>query len=787
MATDHTSDRGSPSAATPVRMADEWCAQMIAPLSDKGVGNQSPYLSRHFDLAGPVEGARLRISALGLYRCFINGTRVGNDVLTPGWTSYWNRLSYQTYDVSDLLKPGANRIEIWLGDGWFRSPLLWKGNEVPNTWGARLGTIAEIVKDGEILLKTDSSWQSGLTPIVKSGIYFGENYDARLTDLPADKGSVALKDFDPGILVPHEIEAVQELDCLEPVSISKEPSGSTIYDFGQNCAGYVALSVSGEAGAHVLIEHAELVDANGRFDNDNLRAARACAEYTLKGEGLEHYRPHFTFFGYRYARITITGRAEIRSIQSIPISSVTKLQASLSTASPLVDRLFQNTIWSQRSNFIEVPTDCPQRDERLGWTGDAQVFASTACYLHDCQDFLSKWLRDLMADQRADGQISHVSPDPTRYHEDQHPNFFGSTGWGDAICVVPWTLWTHYGDRKILEETLGAMERWCDYLWSISDGPIVKPPRGMTQRGFTFGDWLQPTGSTEKPLPTISDDVSATIYFYISSRLTAKAAAVVGNRELCERMEARAAQISKAFAHEFITPAGRVGNDDQTSYALAILHDLIPSERLEAASRNFRAAIERSEMRIGTGFLGTPALLPALTKIGATDLAAKLLLQEEVPGWLYQVKQGATTIWERWDAIGANGVPHDSSMNSYNHYAYGAVCAWLLEHLAGFRPDEEIPGFRHIVFEPVIIPALGPVHAHHDIEAGRIAVDWSVNNDLVTYDVTIPEGASGTFVAARRYSDISVNGRSVAPESGGNPVTVPLKSGQSRIAFRLRS
>lgn len=761
-----------------------WTAQMIAPETDTGVGNQSPYLYRKFHVAKDLTDCVLRISALGLYKCFLNGRRVGDDILTPGWTSYWDRLSFQTYEISNLLKPGDNTIEIWLGDGWYRSAMLWKNNRILNTWGAHLGAIVEISCADRIILKTDESWHSGLTPIIKSGIYFGEIYDARQEELPPDHGTSVLDDFDPSVLIAHEIDGVKELKPFEPIATSTDEQGRVLYDFGQNCAGYLALEIEGESGAHLLIEHAELMDRNGKFDRDNLRAANASAEYILKGEEIENYRPSFTFFGFRHARITISGKAKIISVKLIPISSMVEQISDFSCAHPLVNRLVQNTIWSQRSNFIEVPTDCPQRDERLGWTGDAQVFAPTACYLHESGNFLRKWLRDVMADQRPEGQIPHVSPDPTRNHEDQHPAFFGSTGWGDAICIVPWVLWTHYGDKSVLEETLDAMERWGDYLWSISDGPIIRPPRQQKARGFTFGDWLQPAGPSEKPLPTISDDAAATIYFYIASILTAKAADIVGNAPLSKRMWQRASQIKQAFQKEFITPAGRVANDDQTSYALAIMNDLIPPDKLKAAGENFKAAIARSEGRIGTGFIGTPVLLSALGKIGATELAAAVFLQEEAPGWLYQVKNGATTIWERWDAIGTSGVPHDSAMNSYNHYAYGAVCQWLFESVAGFRPDENEPGFKHIIFEPLIIPALGPVKAHYDSVAGKITAAWQINDRDVTYTITVPEGAHATFVGRDGYRNVTVNGVAMSVENK-KEAHVPLKAGHHEITFQI--
>jgi alpha-L-rhamnosidase len=760
-----------------------WTATMIRPLTDKGVGTQASFLRKSFNLSSRGGAETLRISALGLYRAFINGKRVGDDQLTPGWTAYKERLSYQTYDVGPLLKDGENTIDIWLGDGWMRSQMGWKQNPVFNTWGSDIGAIAELRDDEKVVLRTDTSWKSGYLPILKNGIYFGEIYDAREEDGPADQGVAPVAGFDDKRLVPYEVTGVKELEPLPVVQSFNDAEGRTVYDFGQNSGGYVALTVKGERGARVVVEHAEILDKDGNFYNENLRSAEARLEYTLKGGGEETYRPVFTFMGFRYARATIEGKAEITSIVSIPITSATHPAGNFSSAHPLVNRLVQNTIWSQRANFIEVPTDCPQRDERMGWTGDAQVFAPTACYLNDSHDFLIKWLRDVMADQRPDGGIAHVSPDP--YRDRGAKDFYGSTGWGDAIVIVPWVLYTHYGDRGILEECLPAMLRWNDFVWSISNGPIVRPPAGWEGRGFTFGDWLQPQNDFLKAVPTMGDDAAATIYLYISSHLIAKIAEVLGDKQVAKRLSDRAEQVKKAFQKEFITGSGRIGYDDQSSYALAFMWDLIPAEHVEAAKDYFKATIARAHGRIGTGFIGTPALLPALVKIGEPELAASVFLQEEVPGWLAQVKRGATTIWERWDGIKADGSIFEPTMNSYNHYAYGAVCQWLFEEVAGFRPDASLPGFKHVIYEPTVIPALSPVKAHHDSAAGRIEAGWSVEGDKVTYDILVPEGASGTLVLSPKYKDIAVDGEPLAWAGGEEKARNLLAPGKHRVTFRI--
>ena len=763
-----------------------WTAKMIRPSCDEGVATRSTFVRKSLHLDAVSGHETLRITALGLYRALINGQRVGSDALTPGWTSYHARLSYQTYEVGHLLRAGENVIDIWLGDGWYRSQMAYEPEYV-NTWGSATGALAEMrAVDGTLLLATDESWQSGFTPILRNGIYFGEIYDAREETLHAPHGC-AVTDFDDATLVPYESTGVKELAPLAVVSSFQDPEGRTVYDFGQNSAGYVTFTVEGKRGARVTIEHAEILDKEGVFYNANYLSAEARLEYVLKGEGPERYRPTFTFMGFRYARVAIEGSARLIDIASIPISSVTKVTGTFTTAHPLVNRLVLNTLWSQRGNFIEIPADCPQRAERLGWTGDIQIFASTACYLHDSHSFLRKWLNDLMADQRPDGGIPFVSPDPffMRDQKDYPGKIFlnyGSTGWGDAIVSVPWALYLHYGDTEVLQATLPAMLRWNDFVWGISDGPIVRPPVTWNAPGFTFGDWLQPQNDDLKAIPTMGDEAAATVYLYISSALIARIAAIIGDEAQARRMAERADTVKTAFQREFVTGSGRLAYDDQSSYALAFLHDLIPAEHVEAAKGYFRNTIHRHHGRMGTGFIGTPALLPALVKIGAVDLAAQIFLQEEVPGWLAQIKRGATTIWERWDGLMADGSVHESSMNSFNHYAFGSVCQWLFESVAGFRPDPAQPGFKHVVFEPVIIPSLSPVAARYDTVNGTVEAAWSIEASQVRYDVSVPEGASGNLVLSDRYHDLQVDGVSVRADA-----LPKLASGHHRITFSLTS
>ena len=755
-----------------------WNARMISPLCDKGVETPASFVAKTFSVdkaAGPVE---LFVSAQGLYIAFINGKRVGDDLLTPGWTNYDDRIAYQTYEVGSMLKNGENRLEIWLADGWFRSQIMFGPRKILNCYGTRIGAIAELVGQGGIIVATDASWKSGLLPIRKSGIYFGEIYDARVP-LHVETDAVEELDFNLKLLVPHETSPVKEIDPIKPVEQWKDAEGRTLYDFGQNVGGYVRYTVKGEAGAEIRVEHSEVLGPDKEFDNRNYRTAVAHTIYTLGEPGETTYTPHFTFQGYRYARVTITGKAEITSIVSVPITSVPEAKGLFECGNKLVNRLVQNTMWSQRANFIEIPTDCPQRDERLGWTGDAQVFASTACYLADSHRFLRKYLRDVMVDQRSDGAIPHVSPDPWRITGKSGMGA-GSTGWGDVIYVIPWVLYTHYGDREVLEECLDAGVRYADFLWGISDGPIIHPSPNRDDRGFTFGDWLQPVGDNRKPRPTISDDCVATLSHYICTDLLATIAGTLGKTDLQKQMRERAAAIKKAFAHEYIAPSGRLAHNDQTSYALGFLYDIIPDEHKEAAKGYFRRIIEDANYKIGTGFIGTPALLPALTKLGMHDLAEKVFLQMEVPGWLYQVGMGATTIWERWDSMAPDGTIYEPTMNSYNHYAYGAVCQWLFESVAGISPDPEAPGFERVVVSPAPLPGLNPVSAGHDCIKGRIEVKWTMKDGSVEYSLTLPEGCSGVFRPSHRLANATLDGK---PAAAGTAIP----SGKHVMTFGLQS
>lgn len=754
--------------------------EMISPLCDQNAGNQASFVRKKFILSDMASPITLYISALGLYRAFINNKQVGDDLLTPGWTCYDDRIAYQQYDITSLLQVGENTIEIWLGDGWYRGRLMWEESAVTNCWGNDIGAIADITQSDFLLLKTDDTWVAGLLPITAQGIYLGEDFDARIKK--TESADVRILDFNNKLLVPHEIGGVKELSPLYPQQKWRDKNCRTLYDFGQNTAGYIRFRVKGKSGANIRIEHAEVLGKNQYFDNRNYRSARAEIIYTLNGCGEEEYAPSFTFMGFRYARVTITGEAELTHIEMVPISSVPDVKGGFQCGEEAINRLVLNTIWSQRSNFIEVPTDCPQRDERLGWTGDAQVFANTACWLADSQYFLKKFLRDVIKDQRDNGAISYFSPDTTRVRpEIVSGDWAGSTGWGDCITLIPWQIYLHYADEEVLVECLPAMLKWLDYLWNISNGPIIKPPPEWGAHGFSFGDWLQPIGDNRKPRPTIADDCAATIYHYISTDITQKIAQILGKTEIEQQLYERANIIRDAFINEYFSPSGRIAHNDQTSWAFAFLYNLVPAEHYKNAKEYFRKSIIDTNGVIGTGFIGTPVLLPALTKLKMYDLAENLILNRDVPGWLYQVEQGATSIWERWDAIEPDGEIYSPDMNSYNHYAYGAVCEWLFESIAGIAPSKTQPGFKEIMIDPIILPALNPVSAWHDCPYGQITAHWQINNNKVTYSLEIPPNTTGRLMPNTQYNNYTHNGEKILIPTDGHI----LPAGKHIITFYL--
>ncbi len=656
----------------------DWTARFVTPdwEEDTSKAQPGPLLRHEFKVRAGVTQARLYVTALGVYEAQLNGATVGDHVLAPGWTSYTHRLRYQTFDVTEMLREGANTLGAMLGDGWYRGRLSFGGGR-RNIYGDRLALLAQLevsYADGSSeRVVTDETWHAARGPIQASDIYDGESYDARL-ERPGwaapgyddnDWAGVRPVERDLATLFAPSGPPVRRIEQIGPVAISTSPSGRTIVDFGQNLVGWLRLKVQGPAGQMISLRHAEVLEG-GELSIRPLRSALATDHYTLRGGGVEIWEPRFTFHGFRYAEVEgWPGALEAGDIQAVVVHSDMERTGWFECSDPLINQLHQNIVWGMRGNFLDVPTDCPQRDERLGWTGDIQVFSPSACFLYDSAGFLQSWLADLAADQDEAGIVPFVIPNVIS------GPLTPATAWGDAAVIVPWVLYQRYGDKNILAQQFDSMRAWVDQIAGRAGASR------LWNTGFQFGDWLDPNAPPDRPADArTSPYVVATAYFARSADLLGQTAGVLGRAEEQARYSALAAEVRAAFNREYVTPNGRVISDATTGYALAIEFALLNSaEQRRYAGARLAALVRESGYRISTGFVGTPLICDALCHVGAYETAFRLLTQRECPSWLYPVTMGATTIWERWDSLLPDGSVNPGEMTSFNHYALGAVGA----------------------------------------------------------------------------------------------------------------
>ncbi len=764
----------------------DWTARWIAPTweEDPKASMPSPYLRKEFGLKGEIAQARLYISSHGLYQAEINGKRVGDQQFTPGWTSYDTRLQYQTYDVTSLLNKGENAIGIVLGDGWYRGNLGWGDNR--NNWGDKLSAIAQVVityEDGTSeVLGTDSSWKASKGPIVSSDIYNGEVYDATL-ELKAWSSpgfddvswqAVKITDEKTSNLIAPEGPPVRIVNQLEPLSITKV-GDEWMVDMGQNMVGWIQIKASGKKGDVITLRHAEVLDKKGHMYYDNLRAARATNTYTLAGGAEEVFQPHFTFQGFRYVMVSgYPGTLTEDAIRGMVIHSDMTPAGSFTCSDPLINQLQHNIQWGLKGNFLDVPTDCPQRDERLGWTGDAQVFAPTACFNMDAATFYSKWLKDMAADQEEDGSIGDVIPSILGG---------GKTGWADAGVVIPWVLYLNYGDVKVLENQYESMLKWIGFMESSAGADYI------WTENWHYGDWLSFDDNKSNYMGAYTTtDLIATAYYSYSSSLVAKAAQVLGKDEDAIYYNDLSEKVKKAFNEEFVTPNGRLVAHTQTAYTLALAFDLLDEQQAKKAAGYLAGDVE-SFGHITTGFLGTPLISLTLTDWGRNDLAYNLLNRKEYPSWLYPVTMGATTIWERWDGQKPDSTFQDPGMNSFNHYAYGAIGKWLYQVVAGIGIDEHNPGYKHVIIQPRPGGGLTSAKATHESMYGTIQSGWELEGETMIMEVEIPVNTSATIHIPGEPAYMLINGEplegssfeqqclngSVAVETGSGTYTIITK------------
>ena len=768
--------------------SDRWQADWIAPpwQEDTLTSQPCPYLRREFVVDDAVVRARLYVTAHGLYHMSLNGAEVADWLFTPGWTSYNKRLQYQTFDVTHLLQEGENCLGAILGDGWYRGYLGWQDKR--NNYGTDAALLAELhlrYDDGHTeVIRSDASWQAATGQILASDIYHGETYDARLEmegwdrpGFPADGWKpVKTAGHSRDCLVSQNGPAVRPMLEVRPVAILQTPQGNTVYDFGQNMVGHVRLTVVGPAGTEVTIRHAEVLDKEGNFYTGNLRVAKQTVRYILKGQGIETFEPHFTFQGFRYAAVEgIPGEPSLDHLTGIVVHSDMERTGQFSCSDSLINRLQQNIVWGQRGNFLDVPTDCPQRDERMGWTGDAQVFAPTACFNFGVAPFFTKWLADLAVDQQEDGAVPWVVPDVL--------GGAGSAAWADAGVIVPWTLYQWYGDTDILKKQYSSMRRWVECMRTRAGDDL------LWTGGSHFGDWLAfATTRSDYPGATTEKDLIATAFFAYSTELLAKSAALLNLHEDAAAYTDLAKRVKSAFRDEFVTPNGRLVSHTQTAYVLALAFNLLPAE-LRVKAADYLADDVKKFRHLTTGFVGTPLLCPVLTEYGHTDLAYLLLMRKAYPSWLYPVTRGATTIWERWDGIKTDGTFQNEGMNSFNHYAYGAIGQWLYSTVAGLRIDPEHPGYKQIIFHPEPGGGLTSATASLHTMYGPAVSRWIIADGEFAYDVQVPENTTGIVILEQAgIDDVTLDsqplrqgGKLVTYRQEGDTVIITVGSGSYRF------
>jgi alpha-L-rhamnosidase len=777
----------------------DWRASWIEPAlpDDPSQPGPSPLLRRTFKVTGAVDRARAYVTSHGLYELHLNGRRVGDELFTPGWTSYNKRLQYQIYDVTPLLKPGDNAVGAVLGNGWYRGNLAWEGRR--NLYGDTLALLAQIqitYKDGRTeTIGTDQAWKASTGPLLMSEIYHGETYDARLEKAgwttagfaDGDWSGVKVANHRKDHLVAPAGPPVRRIEELRTVKIFKTPGGDTVADLGQNMVGWVRVKAQGPAGTTVTLRHAEVLDKDGNFYTENMRKAKTTAQYTLKGGGVETFEPVFTFFGFRYVDVDgYPGELTPESLTGVVVHSDMSRTGAFETSKPLVNQLQHNIVWGQKGNFLDVPTDCPQRDERLGWTGDAQVFARTAAFNMDVAGFFTKWLQDVAADQTPDGAVPHVVPNVLPDFNNRPPA--GAAGWADAAVIIPWTMYLSYGDKQFLERQYDSMARWVDYQRKRAGDDYV------WDGDFHFGDWLAYAAPASQapayPGATTGTDMIATAFFAHSTDLMRRVALLLGKAEDAARYAEQLARIKDAFRREFVTSSGRVGESTQTAFALALQFDLLPEDLRPVAARRLAEDV-RQRKHLTTGFLGTPYLCHVLTRYGYLDEAYMLLNREEYPSWLYPVKQGATTIWERWDGQKPDGTFQTPGMNSFNHYAYGAIGEWMYRVMAGLEIDESAPGYKHILIQPRPGGGFTSAKASHDTPYGKAGSAWTLTDGRFELVVDVPPNARATVrLPGARLANVTESGKSVATGDGltgqrqeGDTVVVEIGSGSYRFAY----
>lgn len=774
----------------------DWKAKWIELGRDTLRYSASPHFRKEFTLNKPIASARVYVTSHGFYELQLNGKKVGDQVLTPGWTSYGKRLQYQVYDVTGQLAKGINAIGAVLGDGWYRGSLAWGDNWA--IYGRRLGVLLQLkitFTDGsESMISSDETWKANSDGAIRmNDIYNGETYDAnkKLTgwNNPGydDKNweNVNTGNYNNSNLIASEGSPVRKIQEIKPVRIFRTPNGSLIADMGQNMVGWLRLKVKGNKGTVVTLRHAEVLDKEGEFYTTNLRAAKCQLTYTLAGSGEEIYEPRFTFMGFRFVEVTgFPGELTTDNLTGVVIHSDMPVTGHYESSNPLVNQLQHNIQWGQKGNFVDVPTDCPQRDERLGWTGDAQAFCRTAAFNLDVSSFFTKWLKDVAADQKPGGEVPDVIPDILNKQNSSTAQ--PSAGWGDVSVIAPWTMYLVYGDKNFLENQYSSMKAWVEYIRKKAGDSYI------WKGGSKYGDWLfyhPPVNNFTEADGHTDLDFIATAFYAYSSSLLAEAAKALGKTDDAKTYSDLFNKIKEVFINEYVTNSGRVGTNSQTAYVLALKFNLLPENLRSKAAAFLASDIKDRDNHLSTGFLGTPYLCHVLSDNGYTDLAYDLLLQESYPSWLYPVKMGATTIWERWDGEKTDSTFQDPGMNSFNHYAYGAIGDWMYRVSAGIETMG--PGYKHVIIQPHPTTKLTYSKATFESSYGTIASGWERKDGKVIIKVKIPANSSATIILpASGLNKVTESGKQLSQniylkdiKASDNKVT--LQTGSGEYSFEI--
>ena len=752
----------------------DWKAQWIgAPFwGGPRTSSPAPFLRKEFMLDKPIAAARLYATAIGLYESYINGARVGDALLTPGWTDYDRRIQYQAYDVTELLRSGENTIGVILGDGWGVGHIAWLGRQ---HYADRPHFLAQMVlayPDGsQEIVATDPGWKVTQGPILESDLLMGESYDARreLTHCfqPGYDDSswwpVEVIEGHGAALVATQGPLVKRHEALRPVAFCEIPNRVNprwIFDLGQNLGGWIRLAVHAERGTTITIRYGEALNPDGTLYTANLRTARSTDYYTAKGDGEEAWEPRFTYHGFRYVELSgFPGVPTQETVTGIAVHSEMTPTSAFDCSDPLINQLQHNIIWGQKSNFVDVPTDCPQRDERFGWTGDAQVFIRTAAFNMDVAGFFTKWTLDLEDAQYPDGAYPSVAPDLPAWGIGE-----GGPAWADAGVIVPWTIYQGYGDTRLLKEGYASMQRFIEFLSRASQNGIRCYPGYEGWHGH--GDWLALDGSDGREGGT-SKELIGTAFFAYSTYLMANIACILDRHEDRSRYQALFEEARVAFTRRFVHEDGTIEGNTQTSYVLALEFDLLPQALRPLAAAKLVQSIRERDDHLSTGFVGTPYINWVLTETGHLDTAYALLKQTTWPSWLYSVTQGATTIWERWDGWTLEKGFQDPKMNSFNHYAFGAIGAWIYAVIGGIDLDPDDPGYHHIIMHPR--PGGGLTHASIEMNSmyGAIRSAWLLGDDDFDLRVTVPANTTATiYVPAREISQVTESGQPAQSAAG---------------------